>query len=645
MSHDPEYKISVPVLLHEHLRKEEILRALQACGAERVFLATGILSFREEENNALTDMLRESVTYFQEKGLEVGIWFWSFWRKGLDAEEAEKCLMVNAKGERRISADTGDGGEGKCSGFCCPASGEFLVRAMEEVRRLASTGADILLLDDDFRFGFYDLSMGCFCNAHMRLYERKLGRKISREQLAEQIYARYPGEIRRTVSEVLGQSLEDFAGRVRDAADEVNPRIRIGICGVMSLWDTDGTDSIRIAKILAGNTRPLLRLTGAPYWAATKSWGNRLQHTIELERMQASWCCKEKIEIMTEGDVYPRPRHRVPAGFLEGFDTALRASGVGDGILKYMLDYTASVGYETGYLERHRENKRLYKEIARLFHGKRDAGVRVYEAKNKFRNCELSEIDHPEEYVQNQFFSLGARMLSDNTVPTMYRGNEGVGIALGENARSLPRTAFENGLIVDIRAARILTEQGIDVGIEEIGEKYAADTLFYPAENEYVSSGYYERAAYRLTVKGAAEIVTYAVSGQNRYPDAFLYQNRAGQRFLVYAFDAAQIHEDRYRSYSMQRQLYTAAEWLSGKMLPAKCGGNPDLYILCRKDDSGMTVGLWNFFPDAVREPMIELDRIYKECEFVNCRGKLAGKTVRLSALQPYDFAFVNVRN
>ncbi len=334
----------------------------------------------------------------------------------------------------------------------------------------------------------------------------------------------------------------------------------------------------------------------------------------------------------------------MPASFLEGFDTALRAGGVGDGILKYMLDYTASVGYETGYMECHRANRELYSEIKRLFCGKSAAGVRVYEAMNKFCESELSEVKNPQEYVRNQFFSIAARMLSDNTVPTAYSGNEGAGIVFGENARGLPRTAFENGLIMDIRAARILLEQGIDIGIEEIGGKYGAETLFYPAENEYVSSGYHEPAAYRLTLKKGAEVVTYAVGRRERFPDAYLYQNQAGQRFLVYAFDAAQIHEDRYRSYSMQRQLYSAAEWLSGRVLPARCGGNPDLYILCKKDGSGMSIGLWNFCPDAVREPVIELDGAYEESEFVNCRGELMENAVRLSTLQPYGFAFVSLR-
>ena len=63
---------------------------------------------------------------------------------------------------------------------------------------------------------------------------------------------------------------------------------------------------------------------------------------------------------MAEGDVYPRPRINCPASYLEGFDTAIRASGCTDGILKYGLDYTANADYETGYARFHERNTPLY---------------------------------------------------------------------------------------------------------------------------------------------------------------------------------------------------------------------------------------------------------------------------------------------
>ena len=636
------YKVSIPVKLTEALQKEEVLLAMQRAGAKRVFLATGTVSLDSKKRSKMLKLLREYIPFFQSHGMEVGVWFWSFIYSGIKAEELDDYLMCNTFREKRIIEEDLDGGGNEYTGICCPASEKFATAIEEVFREVAATEPDIIMLDDDYRFGFHDLDMGCFCDAHMRLYEKKLGRKVTREELVEGVYAPKPNTIRRLVWEVLGESLVSFAEKVREAVDSVNPNIRVALCSVMSLWDTDGTDSIRIAKILAGNTKPLLRLIGAPYWAQYRTWGNRLQHTIEVERMQAAWCEGEELEVMTEGDVFPRPRYQVPANFLEGFDMACRAAGVGDGILKYMLDYTASVGYEEGYLRRHVKNADIYSAVERLFSGKRSVGVRIYEARNKFCDTDIWGVDNRKEYVKDQFFSVAARVLADNTVPAAYEGNDGVGIAFGENARYLTEDAFKNGLILDIRAARILMEQGIDVGIEEIGERFDVGQLWYP-EGERVDSGYSGKMAYRLSLKEGAEIVTYSIRGEERYPDVFHFQNGEDQRFLVYAFDEATVSDSRYRSYCMQRQLYASIEWLAGKALPAKCAGNPDLYIICKESEKSMAIGLWNFFADDVEEPVVVLGQTYEGAEFVNCTGTLSGSSLKISTIQPYGFAFVNV--
>ena len=169
MNETADYKISIPVMLHEHFCKEDILAVLKACKAERIFLAVGVLSFEPEKHNRMMEMLKKYVPYFQSNGLEVGIWFWSFWRSGLDVNELEDYLIVNTEGDMRSSGDTLEGEKKEGAGFCCPASEKFLSSVTKTIAELASVHPDILMLDDDYRFGFHDLSMGCFCNAHMRL--------------------------------------------------------------------------------------------------------------------------------------------------------------------------------------------------------------------------------------------------------------------------------------------------------------------------------------------------------------------------------------------------------------------------------------------------------------------------------------------
>lgn len=637
------YKVSIPVMLTERFDREKILNMLRQAGAHRVFLAVDIISNDETRQEQMLQQLRQCVPFFKENGFETGIWFWALWRSDI-GKAGEGSLLQTWKGVESREATSLNSSEKIESGNFCPSSPEFRAKTCEIIRRIAETGPDILMFDDDFRYGFRDGTIMCYCDRHMEIMQRKLGRRLSREELRNEIYAGKPNEARRVFHESMGESLLQMAKECREAVDSVNPRIRFALCAVMCSWDTDGIDAVAVAKALAGSTKPLMRFIGAPYWAKHQSWGNRLQHIVELERMEYSWCEDEEIETMTEGDVFPRPRYKVPASFLEIFDTALRSAGVADGILKYMSDYVSSAAYEMGYIRLHQKHAGVYAGIDTFFGDKTSTGVRVYEHMHKFAEADVTGIKEPESYCENMFFSRAARLLTDNTIPTMYRGNEGVGIAFGENARHLPQEAFENSLILDIRAAGILMEQGVDVGIEAIGQKIAPDLIWYPEENEHVRSMYGPDSAYAVTPRETAQVIAWSVSGSQKWPDVIRYTNAAGQKFLVFAFDAAMTEEDRYRAYSMQRQLYASIAWLGGS-LAARCAGSPDLYIQTKRGkDGSLAVGLWNISADPVLEPVVELDRAYQEVKFLCGTGSVASDTVKLADIPAYSFVMFEVK-
>ena len=640
------YKISIPVLLNERSVKEDIYESLKNAGAQRVFLAIDVISLNDEKNKKHMEILREFIPYFKSKGFEVGVWFWTFWRSDLTEEYLNDCMMESGEGRKRTRNAELNSVIKKVTGFCCPASQKFVSDAMKVIKEIATLNPDIMMFDDDYRFGTHGDSGGCYCKHHLKMVSEKLGRNITREELYKAVYEGKPNVERKAYSEAMGESLENFAIKVRETVDSVNPKIRFALCSVLSLWDNDGTDSMKISKLLAGNTKPLMRLIGAPYWAMGTGWNVSLNNVVELERMEQGWIDDEDIEIMTEGDVYPRPRYRVPAAYLECFDTVLRAADVGDGILKYMMDYTSSTSYEDGYIRRHNENKNMYDTLERFFGDKNIVGVRVYEPLNKFANADFSDMEKPDQFAEDMFISRSVRLLSDNSLPSTYTGKNCVGIALAESARHLPPEAFENGLILDIRAAGILMEQGIDVGIEKIGKKIINDLLYYTDYDEYVKSNYSPNSAYELKLKNGARVLTYSTNGDDeRMPDSFLYENENGHRFLVLGFDASFTSYNSYRTYCMQKMLYSACEWLSGKKLPAKCEGNPGLYILCKKDNDGnMAVGLWNMFADEILQPEILLSEAYESVEALGCYAELNGNRLRLSDLPAYGFAFLHVK-
>ena len=635
----------LPFNIKENTDANEILMTLRRVGAKYAILSFDdvIMSCKRERYEKKFEMIADLVPILKSHGYGVGIYFWSLWLTDMENDELVGEVMLSSSGKPRIRQTALNSNEPQLSGFLCPASSKMQTM-LDIIEAAARSAPDLILLNDDLGYATYLGSIGCYCDRHMALMRRHLGRDISREELRDLVSSGKRSEARDAWLALQGEVIESYACAVRRTIDAVDPTIRCGFCAVMSNWETDGISVERITKLLAGGTKPILRTIGAPYWARGKAWGNRLHHTVELTRMESAWIEDGEIELIAEGDVYPRPRHAVPAAFLENYDTALRASGCCDGIFKIMLDYTSSLGYESGYLKRHVKNMGLYSEIERIFGDKSCTGVRVYERMNKAADADLTGIESPEQYAANLFFSHAARFLTDNSVPTVYTGGCGVGIAFGENARDLPREALDGGLILDVRAARILMEQGVDVGLESIGERMLNNYLYFPNENERTLTGYRGASTYEIRPRSGARVVTYSINKSEKRPDAIEYENVDGQRFLVYAFDAAFTDETRYRNYAVQRQLFASLEWLGGQKMPVACLGNPDLYVICKENSDELAVGLWNMFEDEILEPEIKLAGEYSAAEFVNCDGTLDRDTVRLAPIPAYGYAFIRLK-
>ena len=440
----------------------------------------------------------------------------------------------------------------------------------------------------------------------------------------------------------MGDSLLEFAAMLRDAVDEVDETVRMGACAVYSTWDFDGTDMMTVAKTLAGKTRPFMRTIGAPYH------GIHPQYVVEHTRMQSSWCKDEDIEIFAEGDVFPRPRYAAPSRFLELFDQALLACGETDGVLKYMFDFRFDVNYEKGYNARHVRNKELRDKITELFHGKEIVGVKVLEAMHKAKRYELPKEYKPgvATFLQNTYFSVAAKLLSENAIPTVYGKNTGYpAIVLGENARYIDEAELVNGAILDVVAANILKERGIDTGLLE-SEPCRFEREVFLAENDGFTS---IAPVVKHKAKCSPEAVVESCFTPGDVPASYRYENKNGQRFYVLLADMYQSDADNcnyFLSYYRQAHLIDAVAWLCGKHLPAVCVKQPYLYIqTARGDDGSLVVALFNMNFDEIIEPVIRLDQSYSEVRFVSCDGELRENTVTLAGeISPYSVAMFEVR-
>jgi hypothetical protein len=208
---------------------------------------------------------------------------------------------------------------------------------------------------------------------------------------------------------------------------------------------------------------------------------------------------------------------------------------------------------------------------------------------------------------------------------------------------------LKNGNILDITAAIYLNEQGVDVGIKK-AEKITKATGWFkefyvePDDCVRVFDALYEH--YDLTLNDNAKVLSYfEINGGNTI-GSYTYENADGQKFLVFNFDGEKqmLSKGLIRSYYRQQQVIGLHEWLNGKKLDAYSLKNPDLYIMTKKNDKSLAVGLWNNFADAILKPVVELGESYKKARFINCEGQLLDNKIVLNKpLGAYTFCFIEL--
>lgn len=623
------YKLSVPVMCStlDSYGREKYVEILKSIGADRVFLCPSGDVMYGGKYDAEVQSLKDNIGYMKEQGFEVGVWVWTFQFRG-----GNYTYMKSPLGKESLTS-------------VCPTDTEYRKFMGKFIQMVAGFGIDIFMFDDDFRYTFLDNGFSCCCDNHLKMISEELGEEVTLETMEKHLLHGGADKYRSAFIRCNGRALGEFAAEMRKYLDEVNPDIRMGFCSCISSWDMDGIHPDELSRKLAGGTRPFYRLIGAPYWAHANFWGNRLANVIEQERIEAAARNDADIEIFSEGDTYPRPRFRTPAAFLEGFDTALRASGCMDGILKYMIDYSASPTYENGYIDRHIRNMPLYREIDSMFSDKEGVGIRVYDKPVRYE-----EYDIPEKYdgkidVQDIAFNVGSKMLAGCSLPAVHEGCGCCGIAFGEDIKAVPEEAFSKGLIIDAYAARVLMSRGIDVGIKSIGGDETVGTEIFVQGSNRVSIGS-EASCKRVEVREGAVIESRFETKGAGIPASFRYENASGQRFLVFCFDAyASPKEDGlYRQYTRAEQIISAASWLGGKDLPAVITGCPEMFPIVKENGGKLAVGLWNFCPDDVPQPVVTLASEPKKVTgTIGCTAEICGRNIRLSRIEPYGFAAFEV--
>ncbi len=630
------FKVVVPVYL-ENTNKEEVLKMLKEVEADSVALVLMReidYSFSSPESLLCLD---EYVKFFRAEGYRIIVWIGQTLGHDTASDATPRFTSI-----RCIDSDAENGA------VFCPLDNGFAESFESWIKDIAKCAPDVILLDDDFRQSYRGQGLGCCCDLHMEKLCNSLGEKIERSELRERIFGGGKNKYRDAWLSLQRSTMTDFAKRLRTSLDSVDKTIRMGFCLSPCSFDHD-MDALEVARAFAGDTVPFVRTLGAPYWA-TKERRRHLGEMINLERMEIEWCREVGIESIAEGDNFPRPRFATPAAYVEVFEQILRADGKNDGILKYYVG-SDPFDYERGYINAAKRNMPLNKEIEKLFADKTHTlGINLCNFRNLLDNA---EIDASEAGViskwERELYYPSLDFATVTSMPSTF-GGDGINIIFGENARYITRDALKQGNVIDIAAARILTERGIDVGIQgldmtqSVGVKGTFASIQECKTDE--ESGVLLRGdvpVYLPKHKDGVRFVSRMNINGEFYCGVYEYENAEGERFLVYPFDAdrARHAKNWFDSYMRREQLLDSCEFLSGKPFAVRdMGRHPMLYMLAKDNEHATAVGVWNIFEDAVDDAVFEVQCEFSEARFVNCEGHTDGKRVFIdSIIQPFAFA------
>ena len=635
-------KLYVPVSATPELDHERIISDLHEMGAETVFLVNdGRFCFeRGAVRSAQLQNIREKRELYESAGFEVGIWIMAL---GFGSKNAPYNAKI-AEPYTRIKSTRGAVGDDAI----CPLDENYTQAMCTLIEDLASIGLKMIMLDDEFCLNIRP-GLGCACELHMKKLCEELGEEITREEIEKKVYAGSPSKYRDAWIKVMGDSLKNFARRMRESADRIDPTVRMGFCSGYTSWDLEGADAVELTQILAGDNKPFLRYTGAPYWIPQVRFkGQLLQTVVETVRMQAAWIDGMGIEAFGEGDTYPRSRFHSPAAFAELYDLVLIAEGIPN--LKYYYSYSYAHDFDSYYVDVHKRNMPLYKRVDKLFSGKRGVGIRVHEEMRKFQNYDL-----PAGYLGCRdvmyvtMFSTAQAILTSHAIPTVYSGEGIASICFGENAKYIDEKDLHGGMILDASAAEILEARGLDVGLAS-SEKLTMGRGREIFEDGYTASPMIDAVRYRiLKPKDGAKVLSRfrfpATDSPLVIPPSYQYENKAGDRFLVFGFagDEQADSSATLLSYSRAQQIKDILPWLCGSALPATAKNAPGLYSIVREDENAIAVGYFNMHPDEIFDLEVTLDRIPADVELVNCSGSWEGKNVKIDYVKPYGFAALNL--
>lgn len=424
----------------------------------------------QAEQQVYLDLMQALQPPLAEKGITLSV---NHWHSIMHADLG-KQLRDDQPFRRMVDVD------GNAAALCvCPMDEAWIAYIAQMYARYAVLHPGVLWIEDDFRYHNHEPLHwgGCFCEAHMKLYSARAGKKLSREEfIAGVLQPGEPHPYRRIWLDTCNEVLCETASRIAQAVHAVAPETKMGLMSsVPHVHCAEGRDWHQLLYAMSGKNPPVDRVH-LPGYTEGAAW-NYLQN-FNMVSMACRALLPCETLVYPELENYPYSRFAKSRKFTRfQLLAGLPLNMAGITIDLYDLNGNGIV-WEEGYQKTLQDTKPYLNKLTALgvFHGAQKGVCVLLNAQASYFLHTSAGKNMEELYPQEVFFG---GLLPAMGVPYRYCTDPAVSgetVAIsGQYLRSLApgqiRTLFQNNFVLlSGDAADVLVQRGLGglAGIESV---------------------------------------------------------------------------------------------------------------------------------------------------------------------------------
>lgn len=558
-------------------------------------------------------------------GIEIGWWITATFKTG---PSDDFIRQVKANGESHPFSN-------------CPADPGYIKRFCEDIALFAKIAKPAFIItEDDFSIV---AAGGCWCEYHLKAFEKLTGKYYKREELVSILDQRTPEaiEIAKLWRENIKNSIINIATEMRKAIDSVDPSIPMGYMQAGGV-DYDGGATYEFSKALAGeNHTPFSRICGTFYCGFKPK---RLpEHTFHA--IYSKQHITEDFLFYHESDTFPHTRHFTSGTQMNSLMGTMYSCGF-DGSTFQAVSLLDVQTEESAYSKMFAREKVRFNVVSKLAKKCRLTGVGL--CYDPFYNTYDTSVKGPVSLWIHCIGRFGIPYTTLESDVAFWDVRQAKYYSDGEILKALSK-----GLFLDGDSAKVLCERGYGkyLGVAVGEDVTKGNNLTYDlGVREIISEKFVQNGqgknmhcAHMLSLEGngkmlelsvtddKCEVITEYYDGLKNYicPSMTRFENSLGGKVVVMGLTLNNNHSQALYNYRRQRLIKDMLSWCSDSFWYVKDA--PDVFALLNvpkpeiNTDFSAMLTLINLCEDSLDEIKIHIPQNFgdiSEICFIDINGE-----------------------